>query len=285
MSGRGRQDAAGSNAVGRRRGPTKDMEIEIGRERLKMRGTTVCGATVYRSKIFLCAAVWVGSLTLAAAQTASAPTNSGAGDQPSCKYGYYGYAPYACAPRGFYGPDYFFNGIFVGVGPWADWGYTHGWGEHRFNRGAGRAVVATAPASGAINPNAAANPSAAVKHESPAAATPAASHVPAPAAAIAHPVVVHPGAAVSHAGHGTIATGGIVASHEAAGGVHSAAGRSGNHPAVVPAHPNSGTPHSAHPPSGTYHPPAPSSSGQYHPPPASGSGAYHPPSNNGTYRY
>ena len=33
---------------------------------------------------------------------------------------------------GFYGPGYFYNGIFLGMGPWAGWGYGHGWGSHRF---------------------------------------------------------------------------------------------------------------------------------------------------------
>lgn len=51
---------------------------------------------------------------------------------PVCPYGYYDYAPYACAPMGYYGPGYFYNGIFIGVGPWAYWGYRHGWGPNRF---------------------------------------------------------------------------------------------------------------------------------------------------------
>ena len=54
------------------------------------------------------------------------------GVQPSCPYGYYGYAPYQCAPMGYYGPGYFYNGIFLGMGPWGGWGYSHGWGGHRF---------------------------------------------------------------------------------------------------------------------------------------------------------
>jgi hypothetical protein len=62
----------------------------------------------------------------------------GIGVQPVCSYGYYNYAPYGCAPSGFYGPGYFYNGIFLGVGPWANWGYGHGWGEHRFSGGGGR---------------------------------------------------------------------------------------------------------------------------------------------------
>ena len=61
---------------------------------------------------------------------------------PMCSYGYYNYAPYGCAPSGFYGPGYFYNGIFLGVGPWANWGYGHGWGEHRFSGGGGGRYVA-----------------------------------------------------------------------------------------------------------------------------------------------
>jgi hypothetical protein len=54
------------------------------------------------------------------------------GPPPVCSYGYYGYAPYSCAPVGYYGSGYFYNGVFVGMGPWAGWGYNHGWGGHRF---------------------------------------------------------------------------------------------------------------------------------------------------------
>lgn len=61
---------------------------------------------------------------------------------PVCSYGYYDYAPYACAPTGFYGPGYFYNGVFLGVGPWASWGYGHGWGDHRFSGGGGGRYVA-----------------------------------------------------------------------------------------------------------------------------------------------
>lgn len=61
----------------------------------------------------------------------------GIGVQPVCSYGYYDYAPYACSPMGFYGPGYFYNGVFLGMGPWAGWGYGHGWGSHRFVEGGG----------------------------------------------------------------------------------------------------------------------------------------------------
>jgi hypothetical protein len=37
---------------------------------------------------------------------------------PACSYGYYDYAPYACAPYGYYGPSWFNGGVFIGAGPW-----------------------------------------------------------------------------------------------------------------------------------------------------------------------
>src|SRR5260370_6901370 len=40
------------------------------------------------------------------------------GPAPVCAYGYYGYYPYDCAPYGYYGPDYFLSGVFIGAGPW-----------------------------------------------------------------------------------------------------------------------------------------------------------------------
>jgi len=43
---------------------------------------------------------------------------------PVCAYGYYPYYPYACAPYGYYGPNWFVGGVFVGAGPWF-----HGWGH------------------------------------------------------------------------------------------------------------------------------------------------------------
>ena len=74
---------------------------------------------------------------LAMAPAAKAQIEINLGVQPVCSYGYYDYAPYACAPMGFYGPGYFYNGIFLGMGPWANWGYGHGWGGHRFSAGGG----------------------------------------------------------------------------------------------------------------------------------------------------
>jgi len=70
---------------------------------------------------------------MALAPAAQAQIVVGIGIQPVCSYGYYNYQPYACAPMGYYGSGYFYNGIFLGMGPWAGWGYSHGWGGHRFS--------------------------------------------------------------------------------------------------------------------------------------------------------
>lgn len=37
---------------------------------------------------------------------------------PVCPYGYFNYAPYGCAPFGYYGPQWFVGGVFIGAGPW-----------------------------------------------------------------------------------------------------------------------------------------------------------------------
>ena len=52
--------------------------------------------------------------------TAAAPAQIGIsiGAAPACAYGYFDYAPYNCAPYGYYGPDWFNGGLFIGAGPW-----------------------------------------------------------------------------------------------------------------------------------------------------------------------
>jgi hypothetical protein len=45
------------------------------------------------------------------------------GPAPICSYGYYDYYPYACAPYGYYGPEWFNGGIFIGAGPWFRGGF------------------------------------------------------------------------------------------------------------------------------------------------------------------
>ncbi len=70
---------------------------------------------------------------------------------PVCEWGYYSYYPYACAPYGYYGPSWFYDGVFIGVGPWYGWGGGYGYygrrgfyGGHGWGRGGyGRARLGT----------------------------------------------------------------------------------------------------------------------------------------------
>jgi hypothetical protein len=56
------------------------------------------------------------------------PVGVAVGAEPVCAYGYYPYYPYACAPVGYWGPNYFVGGIFVGAGPWfRGWGHPYGY--------------------------------------------------------------------------------------------------------------------------------------------------------------
>ncbi len=65
----------------------------------------------------LAAAVAVIGLTTFAPQ-AQAQVSLGINLAPVCPYGYYDNAPYSCAPYGYYGPEWFTGGIFIGAGPW-----------------------------------------------------------------------------------------------------------------------------------------------------------------------
>ena len=49
---------------------------------------------------------------------AQAPVASPLPPEPVCQFGYYGAAPYECAPYGYYNPDWFVQGVFIGAGPW-----------------------------------------------------------------------------------------------------------------------------------------------------------------------
>ena len=67
---------------------------------------------------FTCA---LGAAVAAVGFTAFAPNaeaQAGFGAEPGCPYGYYDYAPYDCAPYGYYGPEWFTGGVFLGAGPW-----------------------------------------------------------------------------------------------------------------------------------------------------------------------
>ena len=60
------------------------------------------------------------SILLAGSAVAPAQISVGVnlGPEPGCPYGYFDYAPYNCAPYGYYGPDWFNSGLFIGAGPW-----------------------------------------------------------------------------------------------------------------------------------------------------------------------
>jgi hypothetical protein len=69
----------------------------------------------YWKPLVLCA---VAAAFLIPSHSASAQVVVGIGVEPDCPYGYFDYAPYDCAPYGYYGPDWFDGGIFLGAGPW-----------------------------------------------------------------------------------------------------------------------------------------------------------------------
>jgi hypothetical protein len=98
---------------------------------------------------------------ISASSEAQVSINVQIGAAPVCPYGYFNYAPYQCAPFGYYGPQWFVGGAFLGAGPWfhgpvgfqgyinhdydprfgyrgpfpargvhADWGRHYGWEKH-----------------------------------------------------------------------------------------------------------------------------------------------------------
>src|ERR1700677_303642 len=68
------------------------------------------------SKAFVFTALTAALLSSASMAPAQVSINIGV--PPVCPYGYFDYAPYPCAPYGYYGPDWFAGGIFIGAGPW-----------------------------------------------------------------------------------------------------------------------------------------------------------------------
>ena len=74
-------------------------------------------------------AVLLSTLSIAPAQVS---IGVNLGPAPVCPYGYFDYAPYNCAPYGYYGPDWFTGGVFIGAGPWFHG--PHGFYGHVDNR-------------------------------------------------------------------------------------------------------------------------------------------------------
>lgn len=79
---------------------------------------------------FLSLLCLLGGISAHAAAQVSIGVNIG--PEPVCPYGYFDYPPYNCAPYGYYGPDWFLNGVFIGAGPWFHG--PHGFAGHVDNR-------------------------------------------------------------------------------------------------------------------------------------------------------
>ena len=58
----------------------------------------------------LALAASVAGMLFAAAANADEMFDDGLDDEPSCPYGYYDFAPYDCAPYGYYGSEWFADG-------------------------------------------------------------------------------------------------------------------------------------------------------------------------------
>src|ERR1700761_1980244 len=80
----------------------------------------------------------VAAALLCAFSTAPAQVSINIGVPPVCPYGYFSYPPYDCAPYGYYGPDWFVGGVFIGAGPWYHWGHpAEFWNRGYYGRGWG----------------------------------------------------------------------------------------------------------------------------------------------------
>jgi hypothetical protein len=77
---------------------------------------------------------WIGARTRCWSRPAVVPAPMEYGP-PVCDWGYYSYYPYACAPYGYYGPNWFYDGV------------SSAWG--RGTAGAGAAVGTAVAAGGA----------------------------------------------------------------------------------------------------------------------------------------
>jgi len=71
---------------------------------------------MFNGKVLVLAALAIALFTCA--PKGQAQISVGIGVAPGCPYGYFDYSPYDCAPYGYYGPDWFLGGVFIGAGPW-----------------------------------------------------------------------------------------------------------------------------------------------------------------------
>lgn len=68
-------------------------------------------------RIIASALVW-SSIVLLFSSCGPTRVAVGVGGPPVCPYGYYEVPPYNCAPDGYYGPEWYSGGVFMGAGPW-----------------------------------------------------------------------------------------------------------------------------------------------------------------------
>jgi hypothetical protein len=87
---------------------------------------------MHHFRSFAIAAVTAALLSAGSVAPAQISVGVNIGPAPICPYGYFDYAPYDCAPYGYYGPDWFVGGVFLGAGPWFHG--PHGFYGHVDNR-------------------------------------------------------------------------------------------------------------------------------------------------------
>jgi hypothetical protein len=73
---------------------------------------------MHKLTVLALSAVAATCLSVANPPKTQAQVSVDIGVAPSCPYGYYDYKPYNCAPYGYYGPEWFTGGAFIGAGPW-----------------------------------------------------------------------------------------------------------------------------------------------------------------------
>jgi hypothetical protein len=76
------------------------------------------GEFMFKFTASVFASLMIGLLCCASVAPAQVSVGIDIGAAPVCPYGYFDYAPYDCAPYGYYGPDWFDGGVFIGAGPW-----------------------------------------------------------------------------------------------------------------------------------------------------------------------
>ncbi|HEX4320646.1 MAG TPA: hypothetical protein VHZ52_07070 [Acidobacteriaceae bacterium] len=81
-----------------------------------------------RTLKYLALTSFAAGMIFASASKAPAQVAVEIGAPPVCPYGYYEAPPYTCAPDGYYGPEWFNGGVFIGAGPWFH-GHDHFYGH------------------------------------------------------------------------------------------------------------------------------------------------------------